>query len=131
MTLTQLARLATLTAYFGLLLLLTLWFTVLAPSSHLPVVVMLMMFVGPLLFPLRGLLHGKPYTHAWTSMLTLLYFTHGVIEAWSNATERTYAMLEIICSVLLFLGSMLYARYRARELKAARDSTPRVLPDIC
>lgn len=118
MTLTQLTRLASLTGYFGLLILLTLWFTVLAPSSHLPVVVMLMVFVGPLLFPLRGLLHGKPYTHAWTSMLTLLYFTHGVIEAWSNNAERGYALLEVFFSVLLFLGSMFYARYRTRELKS-------------
>jgi len=118
MTLTQLARYASLIGYFGLLILLTLWFTVLAPSSHLPIVVMLMVFVGPLLFPLRGLLHGKPYTHAWTSMLTLLYFTHGVIEAWSNSAERGYALLEVFFSVLLFVGAVGYARFRARELKA-------------
>ncbi|MHB8747181.1 MAG: DUF2069 domain-containing protein [Gammaproteobacteria bacterium] len=117
MSLTQLARFSALFGYFGLLTLLIAWFTVLAPSTHLPTALLLLIVVGPLLFPLRGLLHGKPYTHAWVSMLALLYFTHGVIEAWSNRTERTYALLEILFSVLLFLGSMLYARWRARELK--------------
>ena len=122
MTLTQMTRFATLTGYFGLVILLTLWFTLLAPSSHLPVVVMLMVFVGPLLFPLRGLLHGKPYTHAWTSMLTLLYFTHGVIEAWSNSAERSYALLEVLFSVMLFVGAVGYARHRAREIKQAQEN---------
>ena len=74
--------------------------------------------VGPLLLGLRGVLYGRPYTHAWLSMLSLLYFTHGVVETWSNSAERQYAALEVICSVLLFLGSMFYARYRARELKS-------------
>ena len=122
MTLTQLARLVTLAGYFGLLILLTLWFTVLAPSNHLPTSLMLLVIVGPLMFPLRGLLHGNPYTHAWTSMLTLLYFTHGVIEAWSNSAERGYALLEVFFSVLLFVGAVGYARFRARELKGAQDS---------
>lgn len=114
---THLARCTALLAYFGLLILLVAWLTVLAPSTYLPTALLLLIVVGPLLFPLRGLLHGKPYTHAWVSMLALLYFTHGVIEAWSNRTERVYAWLEIFFSVLLFLGSMLYARWRARELK--------------
>jgi uncharacterized membrane protein len=119
MTVTQLTRFATLVGYFGLLILLTLWFSVLAPSRHLPIALTLLVFVGPLLFPLRGLLHGKPYTHAWTSMLSLLYFTHGVVEAWSNAAERGFALLEVFFSVLLFVGAVGYARFRAREMKQA------------
>jgi len=119
MTPTQLARLGTLLGYFGLLILLTLWIIVLAPPKHLPVAVVLLLMVGPLLFALRGVLYGRPYTHAWLSMLSLLYFTHGVVETWSNSAERLYAALEVVCSVLLFLGSMFYARYRARELKSA------------
>jgi len=119
MTLTQLARLSTLIGYFGLLILLTLWLTVFAPPNHRPIAIVLPIMVGPLLFALRGVLYGRPYTHAWLSMLSLLYFTHGVVETWSNSAERWYAALEVVFSVLLFLGSMFYARYRARELKRA------------
>lgn len=119
MTLTKLARLSTLLGYFGLLILLTLWLTVFAPPNHRPIALVLPLMVGPLLLPLRGVLYGRPYTHAWLSMLSLLYFTHGVVETWSNSAERLYAGVEVVCSVLLFLGSMFYARYRARELKSA------------
>ncbi len=125
MTLTHLARLSTLLGYFGLLILLTLWLTVFAPPNHRPVVLVLPLMVGPLLFALRGVLHGRPYTHAWLSMLSLLYFTHGVVETWSNSAERLYAALEVVFSVLLFLGSMFYARYRARELKIATGEVGR------
>jgi len=113
-----LARAATLTGYFGLLILLLAWNAWLAPGATLPVALTLIVMIGPLLFPLRGLLHGKPYTHAWVSMLSLLYFTHGVVEAWADPSDRIYALMEVVFSTLLFGGSMLYARWRARELKA-------------
>lgn len=118
------SRWLTLLAYFALLSLMMLWQTVLAPSGLVPISIALLIVVGPLLLPLRGLLHGRPYTHAWTSFLVLLYFIHGVVETWSNPPERLYASLEIVFSVLLYLGVLLYARYRGRQLKAQAD-----LPD--
>ncbi|MDZ7663518.1 DUF2069 domain-containing protein [Thiohalophilus sp.] len=111
------SRWLTLGAYFALLILLMLWLTVLAPPQSVPVSVALLLLVGPLLFPLRGLLHGRPYTHAWTSFLVLIYFVHGVVEAYSNPDERLYAALEILFSVLLYSGALLYARHRGRQLR--------------
>lgn len=113
------SRWLTLAAYFALLALLMLWQTVLAPSTVLPVSVVLLVLVGPLLFPLRGLLHGRPYTHAWTSFLVLIYFIHGIVEAWSDPAVRILAALEIVFSVLLYTGAVLYARYRGRQLRAS------------
>ena len=113
----QWARLATLGGWFGLFGLMILWFAWLAPSQLYPVSMMLLVVAGPLLFPLRGLLHGKPYTHAWTSFLALAYFTHGSVEAWANAAERHLALLEVLFSLLLFAGAIFYARLRAREIK--------------
>ena len=117
MTLVNISRWTTLSSYFALLILLMLWFTVIAPSSQVPTSIMLLILVGPLLFPLRGLLHARPYTHAWTSFLALLYLTHGIVEAYANQDERLYALLEVVFSSLLFTGSMLYARFRGRELR--------------
>lgn len=112
------SRWLTLVSYFALLILLMLWQTVLAPPQALPISIVLVLLVGPLLFPLRGLLYGRPYTHAWTSFLVLIYFIHGIVEAWSNPGVRLYAGLEILFSVLLYTGALLYARYRGRQLKA-------------
>ncbi len=106
----QLARIATLFGYFGLFTLTLLWVTVLAPSTRIPTSIMLIMFVGPLLFPLRGILNGKPYTHTWTAFLVLLYFTHGVVESWANPAERWLAITEILLSIILFTGCVFYVR---------------------
>jgi len=106
----QLARQATLLGYFGLFALTLLWVTMLFPPVRIPTSVMLLIFVGPLLFPLRGILHGKTYTHKWTAFLVLLYFMHGVVEAWANPAARWLAIAEILLSIILFTGCIFYVR---------------------
>lgn len=123
MNIVAFSRWLTLTAYFALLILMMLWQTVLAPPQIVPVSVALVLLVGPLLFPLRGLLYGRPYTHAWTSFLVLIYFIHGIVEAWSDPGVRRLASLEILFSVLLYSGALLYARYRGRQLRAQADGS--------
>lgn len=111
-----------LTGHFGLFGLLLLWLTWLEPSPQLPVSLALILLVGPLLLPLRGLLHGRPYTHAWTSFLALFYFAVGVFDAAGPMQKPWLAWLEIGFSVLLFLGTMSHARIRAREQRALREA---------
>lgn len=104
-------------AYFGLIVLLLLWLTWLAPPSSVPISVALFLMLVPLLFPLRGILYARPYTFAWASFLSLYYFTHGVVEAYSDPAARWPALLEIVLSVAFYTGSILYARFRGRELR--------------
>lgn len=104
------ARLATLFSYFGLLVLTLLWVTVFSLSPRLPVSLMLIVFVGPLLLPLRGLLYGRTSAHVWTSMLVLLYFIHGVVEGWASPSERWLAVTEVLLSIMLFTGSFYYVQ---------------------
>jgi uncharacterized membrane protein len=40
----------------------------------------------------------------------MLYFVHGSIEAYSNPDERLYASLEVLFSLMLFLGAVGYVR---------------------
>ena len=117
---TRLARIASLAGYFGLFFLLIAWTTWLSPPQRLPVALVLLVLVGPLLFPLRGLLHGRPYTHAWTSFMALFYFAIGVFNVAGDMEKPWLAWLQIGFSVLLFCGTVLYARFRAREIKTAR-----------
>ena len=116
-----------LTGYFGLFGVLLLWYAWLEPSSRLPTALVLILLVGPLLMPLRGLLHGRPYTHAWTSFLALFYFTVGVFNVAGPMVHPWMAWLEIGFSVLLFLGAVLYVRSRSREWRAAVNE-PIVVP---
>ena len=107
-------RTIALSGYFGLFGLLLLWFAWLEPPGRLPVALALLLWVGPLLFPLRGLLHGRPYTHAWTSFLALFYFAFGVFHAAGPMARPWLAWPEIGFSALLFLGTILYVRVGAR-----------------
>ncbi len=104
-----------LTGFFGLFALLMLWNTVLAPSSRFPVALVLLITITPLLLPMRGLLDRKPRSCAWAAYVSLIYFLHGTAEAYVNAGERLYAVLEVMLSLMLFFGSAFYVRMSARQ----------------
>jgi len=106
----------TLSAYFALLLLLIVWHGFAYPATKQPWLITAFI-IAPLLFPLRGLLKENPYTYAWTSFVILLYFMHGTVEAWANANERIYAIIEVYLSVQLYIGAIYYARLQGRALK--------------
>jgi uncharacterized membrane protein len=109
---TSFSRRLTLLSYIALVGLILIWYGWIVPS---PVALILLLL--PLLFPLRGILKGNPYTHAWSSFLILLYFIHGVVEAYANPPVRMWALLEVLFSVTFYTGAVLYARLRGRELK--------------
>ncbi|HOB62719.1 MAG TPA: DUF2069 domain-containing protein [Candidatus Competibacteraceae bacterium] len=111
-----------LVGHFGLFGLLLLWLTWLEPPRQIPISLALILLAGPLLIPMRGLLHGRPYTHAWTSFLALFYFLVGVFEVAGPMTRPWLAWLTIGFSVLLFLGTLLYVRAWGREQHPARAS---------
>ena len=100
----------TLCGYFGTMALLIAWYGWLAPSTHFPTALVLMVMLVPLLFPLRGLLHGRKYTFAWSCFLALLYFTHGVMEAYSSEVTRHLGLFEVVFTSLWFVAAMVYIR---------------------
>lgn len=110
------ARLLALCGYFGLLLLIPLWYGWLSPPQ-LPLALVLAILMLPLLFPLRGLLQGRPYTYAWSNFIALFYFVHAVVELYSTPTDRYLALLELVLSLAFYVGAVIYARLGGRELK--------------
>ncbi|MDH3526571.1 MAG: DUF2069 domain-containing protein [Gammaproteobacteria bacterium] len=104
-----------LAGHLGTLALLVAWYSWLAPSKHFPVSLVLLVLVLPLFAPLRGLLHRRRYTIAWSCFLALLYFTHGVVEAYVSDAARHLALLEVVFSSLWFLAAMAYVRVTAAQ----------------
>lgn len=104
-----------LTGFFGLFALLMLWNTVLARSTHFPVALVLLVVVTPLLLPMRGLLNQNSRSCAWAAYISLIYFLHGATEAYVNADERWYAALEVMFSLMLFLGTAFYVRLKGKQ----------------
>ena len=107
------AYLLTLVGYLGLFFLLLAWITWIRPPASIPRSVALLVIVGPLLLPLRGLLNGNVYTYGWAHFLALMYFTLGVGNAAEPAT-RILGIAEIIFSVMWFSGCVLFLRWQSR-----------------
>ena len=103
----------TLTGHLGTLCILVAWYSWLAPSEYFPVSLVLLVLVLPLFAPLRGMLHRRRYTIAWSCFLALIYFTHGVVEAYVSESTRHLGLLEVVFSSLWFLAAMAYVRVTA------------------
>ena len=93
----------------ALIFLCVLWEAWLAPLRPGGSVVMFKGF--PLLAPLFGILRGRVYTYQWTALLSLAYFTEGVVRAWSDrGLSQHLAWLEIALATALLASCVLYAR---------------------
>src|SRR5450830_1322928 len=68
--------------------------------------------VIPLLFPLRGVLKRDVYTLQWTSMLILLYFTEGIVRAFSDkaALSAMLGWIEVALSCLYFFCTIYFLK---------------------
>ncbi len=97
---------AGLAGFFGLFILLMIWHTLLSSNNKQATAVLLLLTVGPLLLPFKGLLNRNLKSCTWMSYLSLPYFVHGVIEAY--AAPRPFAFLEILFSLSLCFGAGLY-----------------------
>ena len=100
----------TLIGYFGTFALIVAWYGWLSPPQRLPIYMALLVLGTPLLLPLRGLLHGRRYTYAWSLFLALGYLAHAAIEMYSTPTDRLWAMLEFALVMLWFVGATGYVR---------------------
>ena len=93
----------------GLILLCLAWETILAPLK--PSGSLLMLKTLFLLIPLFGILRGKRYTYQWASMFILLFFTEGVVRAWSDTgLSAQLALIEVALSVVFFICAIFYAQ---------------------
>jgi uncharacterized membrane protein len=85
----------------------------------------------PLLIPLRGVLKRDLYTLQWSSMVILLYFTEGVVRAWSDtvALSRYMALGETALVCIYFACALLYLRpYKKAAKKLAKELLDKVNP---
>ena len=99
----------------SLIVLCTAWELVLAPIR--PGGSWLALKVLPLCVPLAGLLKNRMYTYRWVSLLVWLYFTEGVVRAWSDKPPgNILGLIETLLCITLFLACALHVRLR---LKAA------------
>ncbi len=107
------------TGYLALIFFLIYRIGWLSPPE-LPKSIVLVLLVGPLMFPLRGMLHGRLYTFGWSMFLALFYFTIGVIYS-AEAVGRWQGLLVVLFSTMWFVGAVIYVR---KEGQAGRTFEP-------
>jgi uncharacterized membrane protein len=88
-----------------------MWLAPIRPGGSL-----LALKVLPLVIPLAGILKNRMYTYRWVSLFVWLYFTEGVVRAWSDAAPGNYlAMIEIGLCLLLFVACAMHVRVRLKK----------------
>ncbi|APW37393.1 hypothetical protein RD110_09500 [Rhodoferax koreense] len=92
-----------------------LWLAPIKPGGSL-----LALKVLPLCLPLAGVLKNRMYTYRWLSLVVWLYFTEGVVRAWSDkAPSAWFALAEVLLCLGLFAACALHVRLRQKHAKAA------------
>jgi uncharacterized membrane protein len=88
-----------------------LWLAPLRPGGS-----WLVLKVLPLCIPLAGLLRHRMYTYRWMSLLVWIYFTEGVVRAYSDrGLSAQLAMIEVALCLALFAACVLHVRTRLRK----------------
>lgn len=105
-----------------LIVLCVLWELVLAPLR--PGGSWIVLKALPLLAPLPGTLRRNVYTMQWASMMILLYFTEGVVRAWSETGPSQWlAFGEIVLSTTYFFCAIFFLRpYKQQAKRLAREA---------
>ena len=103
--------------YFGLLLLIPLWHLYLSPPiKEINPWLITSIWLIPLLFPLRGIIKGNPYTYAWSGFIALIYIMHACVIIMSDEQERVLAVVELGLASIFLMGNIYFAKYKGQEL---------------
>lgn len=98
-TLLTLSRLG----YLALVLLLGGWFIGQGINGEYTLLFSLL-WVIPLLLPMKGILKGNPYTYAWASFILCLYMLHALTLLYVTTDALAFAAIEV-----LLIGALLIA----------------------
>lgn len=111
----RITRVLAVGSLMGLILLGLAWELWLAPIR--PGGSWLALKVLPLCLPLAGLLKNRMYTYRWVSLMVWLYFTEGVVRAYSDKAPSSYlAMAEVALCLTLFTACALHVRLRLKNV---------------
>ena len=106
--------------YLALIVLLFAWLIWLAPPPPGLRSPLLLVFLLPLLFGLRGVLNRRRYTLQWTGMLILVYFIHGILAATGGFPQRWLGSAEAVLTIGYFGCVMLVLRRGKKAHKAGQ-----------
>jgi len=102
--------------YFGLLVFIPIWHLLWYPNAMVNPKVITLFWLVPLFFPLRGLLKGKAYTHAWSGFIATIYVCHALASYVTHPDEWLASSIELLLSSTFLVSATLFARRRGEQL---------------
>ena len=108
-----------LVGYLGLVVYLPILVLLLTPTDTSLGYITLTLFWLPLLFAVKGLVQGNPYTFAWSNFVIMWCYLHGLTAIWTFEGNKLFIVIELLLLTLAFVGNTYFARYRGREMGLA------------
>ena len=90
----------------GLVILIVLWNGWLSPVQEFPRSIEIALLVAPLIFYIRGVLHGNRDTFIIVMLISFIYVLMGIWHMYSEE-EKIYGYWMLALSQCLFFGSLL------------------------
>lgn len=94
-------------SYLALLALQVIWHGLLPEPGGNGNWTLALLAVVPLAIPLPGILAGRVRSMTWGGYVLVIYFTAGVMEAWSNPPQRVAAVAQVAL-VLLYVTALVW-----------------------
>lgn len=117
---TRLARALSVASYLALIAWVMLWIVFVGEVERRHISPLLLMFVTPLLLPLRGVLAGRDKAMIWGALVSLAYAVHGGVVLWSGSgAGRWPGGVEAGLSLVYLFSASLFVRWRAMQTAAA------------
>jgi uncharacterized membrane protein len=107
------ARLISLASYLGLIAWVMAWILFLGEVAREHISLLLLLFVTPMLLPLRGVLAGRDKALIWGTLVGLPYLVHGGVVAWSDPGQRWLGLIEMGLSLAFLFSASYFIRWRA------------------
>lgn len=117
-----LSYLLTLLSMLGLVISVIVWNGWLTTDQQMPRSLEIAIFCLPLLFFIRGVLHGKRGIYVSLMVVAFFYFLVGVWHI-IEPSERAYGVVVTVLSVGLYLGGYFYAKNHDRIEQAKLDAS--------
>ncbi len=122
MTAARLHRVAV-AAFLALAALVLAWLLWLQPPPEALLPVALATLAGPLAATARGVLRGWRYTMAWSALLVLIHFIHGVTYVAVPGPARWLGAVEIALVAVYFTSALMYLRQASGGRPGSRART--------
>lgn len=115
-TRTLAARGLSLACYLGLIAFGMAWAIWFAELPRARISLTLLLLIGPLLLPLRGILHGRDKALVWGMLVALIPLLHGGVTLWAEAWPSAgWGWLEFLLALGYIVSGSFFIRWLAAE----------------